>query len=260
MPAVAEEGGMGAGVQVVCSEEGVMEAQPYRVKVTVRNNKLLEAIEQAGYSTCADFCRASGLGQSDVGQMIGMKTAPLLKSGEFSALAMALMEVLGAAPGDLWSDEQLTLKLKRNTAERAIDREEALALMRHSGELFEQATPLENALRDERTALCKKALEMLTPREQELLELRFGFDGSDGNTLDELAEAFGVTRERIRQLEARALRKLRHPARSSVLRAVRDHATDEDVAQAEKEAMEQRAARWWEDTACRSEKAWTEGQ
>ena len=61
-------------------------------------------------------------------------------------------------------------------------------------------------------------LDSLTDREKRVLELRFGLGDGRGRTLEEVGKEFGVTRERIRQIEAKALRKLRHPARSKPLR------------------------------------------
>jgi len=61
-------------------------------------------------------------------------------------------------------------------------------------------------------------LETLTDREQKVLRLRFGLDDGRGRTLEEVGKEFNVTRERIRQIEAKALRKLRHPSRSKKLR------------------------------------------
>ena len=58
-----------------------------------------------------------------------------------------------------------------------------------------------------------EALAQLTPREQRILNMRFGIGGAPEQTLQEVAKVFGVTRERIRQIEAKALQKLRHPAR-----------------------------------------------
>ncbi len=63
-----------------------------------------------------------------------------------------------------------------------------------------------------------EVLGSLTPREQRVLELRFGLDDGRARTLEEVGQVFGVTRERIRQIEAKALRKLRHPSRSKKLK------------------------------------------
>jgi RNA polymerase primary sigma factor len=64
----------------------------------------------------------------------------------------------------------------------------------------------------------RNALEALTEREREVLEMRFGLKDGQDHTLEEVGQHFRVTRERIRQIEAKALRKLRHPTRSRPLR------------------------------------------
>ena len=61
-------------------------------------------------------------------------------------------------------------------------------------------------------------LKTLTPREEKVLSLRFGLEDGHSRTLEEVGQEFNVTRERIRQIEAKALRKLRHPSRSKKLR------------------------------------------
>ena len=63
-----------------------------------------------------------------------------------------------------------------------------------------------------------RSLDTLTPREKKVLELRFGIVDGRTRTLEEVGKEFNVTRERIRQIEAKALRKLRHPSRSKKLR------------------------------------------
>ena len=63
-----------------------------------------------------------------------------------------------------------------------------------------------------------KVLSSLSPREERVLRMRFGIGVNNDHTLEEVGKEFDVTRERIRQIEAKAIRKLRHPARSQHLR------------------------------------------
>ena len=66
----------------------------------------------------------------------------------------------------------------------------------------------------------RKTLRALTPREEKILRMRFGIDEKDSHTLEEVGKVFNVTRERIRQIEGKALRKLCHPARSKQLNVI----------------------------------------
>ena len=66
--------------------------------------------------------------------------------------------------------------------------------------------------------LLYKVMETLTKRERLVLELRFGWNDGRPRTLEEVGKEFNVTRERIRQIEAKALRKMRHPSRSKVIK------------------------------------------
>ena len=79
-------------------------------------------------------------------------------------------------------------------------------------------SPFESASRSLLKMHIDDVLDTLSPREMRVLELRFGLKDGRNRTLEEVGREFGVTRERIRQIEAKALRKLRHPSRSKRLK------------------------------------------
>ncbi|EXI75973.1 MAG TPA: RNA polymerase sigma factor RpoD [Candidatus Accumulibacter phosphatis] len=96
----------------------------------------------------------------------------------------------------------------------------------HLGDFIEdQATlaPTEAALYSSLRFITKDVLDTLTPREAKVLRMRFGIEMNTDHTLEEVGKQFDVTRERIRQIEAKALRKLRHPSRSDKLRSFLDN-------------------------------------
>ncbi|MCA0935315.1 RNA polymerase sigma factor RpoD [Vibrio alginolyticus] len=95
----------------------------------------------------------------------------------------------------------------------------------HLGDFIEDTTlelPLDSATATSLKGATKDVLAGLTPREAKVLRMRFGIDMNTDHTLEEVGKQFDVTRERIRQIEAKALRKLRHPSRSETLRSFLD--------------------------------------
>ena len=92
----------------------------------------------------------------------------------------------------------------------------------HLGDFIEDtsvASPIDQATAESLRETTHAVLSQLTPREAKVLRMRFGIDLSTDHTLEEVGKQFDVTRERIRQIEAKALRKLRHPSRSEQLRS-----------------------------------------
>ena len=92
----------------------------------------------------------------------------------------------------------------------------------HLGDFIEDtsvASPIDSATTESLRETTHSVLAQLTPREAKVLRMRFGIDMNTDHTLEEVGKQFDVTRERIRQIEAKALRKLRHPSRSEQLRS-----------------------------------------
>ena len=95
----------------------------------------------------------------------------------------------------------------------------------HLGDFIEDnnnMAPADAAMHTSLQEVTKEVLESLTPREAKVLRMRFGIDMNTDHTLEEVGKQFDVTRERIRQIEAKALRKLRHPTRSERLKSFLD--------------------------------------
>jgi RNA polymerase sigma factor (sigma-70 family) len=200
----------------------------YRVKVIVKNNLLLSAIEAEGYTSITTFCKDKGLKLHSVADFINLKAAPILSDGGFSDSAKALMEVLGAAPNDLWTDVQLYQKLRKNNSSFNTNAESLnAALIEHQ---MERLIAPDAYAESNDTALKKRVadcLNSITESEKNVLLARF----EDDLTLEEVAKTIrtpsGIysTRERIRQIEAKALRKLKHPSRADGLRDFVDTGT-----------------------------------
>jgi RNA polymerase primary sigma factor len=92
----------------------------------------------------------------------------------------------------------------------------------HLGDFIEDGnilSPIESATTSSLSEITREVLSSLTSREAKVLRMRFGIDMNTDHTLEEVGKQFDVTRERIRQIEAKALRKLRHPSRSDMLRS-----------------------------------------
>ena len=191
----------------------------YNVKVTVRNNLILKAIKDFGYTNLNNFAKATGMGVTGLYSLVNLMEPPVGVKGEFIKPAKELMEVLGACPSELWTDEQLTLRLDSNRSERVMSKEALqIAMQSNARSLIGLDYPEQKMVEEDMVRVVTNKLDNLTPREAEILRFRFGFDGGIGHTLEEVGAKFKLTRERIRHIEAHALRKLRHPSNSDDLK------------------------------------------
>lgn len=193
----------------------------YRVKVTIRNNLLLSLIEEHGYTSLAKFAKDHELNYGNLVEFVALKKSPIGTDGNFLRTAQQLMEIFGASPSDLWSQEQLTMKLPKNYSEYKVAKEELAELAHNFSAITGQIThesPEEALYKKELVGLTSGILGRLTPREAKVLALRWGLDGTNReHTLDEVGAAFDLSKERIRQIESKAMRKIRHPRNQDTL-------------------------------------------
>lgn len=176
----------------------------FSVKITVRNARLLRALQEAGYETQADLARAMSRNVSHVNALFSFRSSPLLASGEWSDLAMDISSFLHLEPEELWPEQLKNILLRKNSREISLSADEMKAI----------AAPRKMEI--DRKSL-DRLLNGLSPKDKKVLVLRYGLDGGGEMTLDQVAKEFGVTRERIRQHEMRAIRTMKRPSLSKYL-------------------------------------------
>lgn len=186
------------------------------MEVKFRNNIILRRMEELGFKTVAELCRQAGLDNGQVGELINMKELPLNKKGSWRPVVTQLAEFFNCLPEDMFSEEQLETKLEKNRAfaEFTFGQVQTLIATNDATRLLPEKVAEESELK----RLIAEMLGTLTKQEEKVIRARFGIGTKDDSTLEEVAVQFGLTRERIRQIEAKALRRLRQPPHSAYLR------------------------------------------
>jgi len=180
----------------------------YIVQIKIKNGPLLRAIRSRGYKSANAFALACGVSATQVGKFLMLKLAPLTKTGKWAPSVELMAHTLRLPPEFLFPEQHLTQALKRSTGEFELARDDVQFFLTQEVE-----NPEQHLLRDEMVATLTSALQGVSPRIERVLRLRFGMGVDEEQTLDEVAKVFGVGRERIRQMEAKGLRQLKHPAR-----------------------------------------------
>jgi RNA polymerase primary sigma factor len=180
----------------------------YQIDIRIKNGLILQKIKQQGYESLAAFCRATTVCLHSLHQLLAFKRSPLDTKGNYRPIVYKLCETLNCVPEELFTAQQMDLELKSNKRTLLVNEAE----MRHHLERFNDVKSLEDQRMDEQLhETLNNTLEQLTAREQKVLDMRFGLTDGISHTLEEIGINFGVNRERIRQIEAKALRKLRNP-------------------------------------------------
>lgn len=199
-------------------------SKDFSVTVTVRNARLQAAMRENGFSTAGALAKAAKISGTMVGRYLALKLSPYNSAGELRLSVLRLSGVLRRLPDDLFPPSFLRRCLEINSVTVEMDERDVAAIMAPA----RSRTPEGALLLSSALGSIDAALATLRPRERRVLELRFGLDGGGERTLDDVAEGMGVTRARIRQIEAKAVRKLRHPSRAPALSsALEDIEADE---------------------------------
>lgn len=186
-----------------------------RIELRTRNNVLWHAIFDL-YPSVAEFCRRHRFNQQDVGRLLNLAFSPYLSSGEPRPLARRLSEITGIGVSVLFPlalyDGQIPRQLSAEVTSARW-----LAETAHRAALAPGVDADLDAER--RRAALAVALERLPARTARVLRLRFGLE-ADGEeqSLAAVGVAIGVSTERVRQIEAKALRMLRRPSFDRLLR------------------------------------------
>ena len=167
--------------------------EDFNIKVSVRNGRLLRAI-RAKYDSVAELSRQLVRGRSQVNALVTMKLKPFNHKG-WTDLALDVAAMVGKEPEDLWPDHLRELQLAKSTSEMEVGLDSVKSIMQDGS--TEKTLSQFSAISD--------LSRGLSPRERRCISLRFALNQS----LEETAKVMGVTRDRARLIECKALRKMR---------------------------------------------------
>lgn len=183
----------------------------------MRNNRL-KGLRVRARMTQADLGKACGIGKAMIGQLESFRT---VSPGAREKVA----QFFGRS--STWMFPPWMKCITKSRVVRKVGKNELTAtqfalLEEHEKTRRLLPSPEESAIEshDQQVAgiVIKAAMNNLKPREKQILELRYGLNGKEEHSLEKLSEMFQVTRERIRQIESKAMRRLRHPTRSEQLK------------------------------------------
>ena len=173
----------------------------YRLQIKVKNAKLARKIEDAGFDSVAAFCRSVNLTQTAVGNCLNLKTSVYCKNFTVRKTPKTIADYFMCEPEDLFPEEVWYDSISKNEFFKDVSSSQVLNLTAQAKSI----PALENMIDMEN--LVDELLNHVTEREKGILLMRF----DDGMTLDEVGVVEGVTGKRVRDIQNKALRKLRNP-------------------------------------------------
>ena len=184
------------------------------IKHQLFNNEVRSRRLERGLSQIALAIKC-GLGKARISQIETFRKYPSEEQAKriSEALNSTIEELFPRWIEEL-KDKRTSIVTSQLVTERLLEHPELKMLPSGTDDIEQVVDEIDTELMNRE---LNKVLDTLNPREQKVLELRFGLKDGRPRTLEEVGKEFGVTRERIRQIEAKALRKLRHPARAGKL-------------------------------------------
>lgn len=192
--------------------DGLHDAPEFLVRVSVKNNRLHKMRTEAGL-TVGQLREKTGVNLGTYAKLVGLRLSPKTKKGKWRIPVKRLAKFFKCCEEDLFPpnlesviNPSASKEVRADEIAQLCAPQEQLRLMAPDPEQVIIGEEVKHALYDE--------LGTLTAREETVIRMRFGLGDEKESTLEEIGKHFGVGRQRIREIEAKALHKLRHPARA----------------------------------------------
>ena len=182
--------------------------EDFNVKITVRNNRLLQAIRKK-YESVADLSRKMGRSQGAVNALVTMKVKPINEKG-WTELASDVAAMVGKEPVEIWPEHLQDIRLSTSTSEFTIDMDGVKQIMSDNS--------------TEKMIAHSQVLQQLDTRlndtQKKVIDMRF----NQNMSLEETGKVLGLSRERVRQIECKSLRMMKYDAKvNGYLTSVMNH-------------------------------------
>lgn len=176
----------------------------YRIKITIRNDRLLSAIEGMGHESVMSFCKRYNLPYTSTNDIISGKTPPLKNDGSLTTRCKDLLEILGVNIEEVFTERQME-GFGKTTFETKVKEKDLLQIVNPAKN--QEVRAIESDVSSKITEIMSRCL---SPREEKVIRMRYGINPDKHcYTLEEIGLEFKATRERVKQIEIRALNKFK---------------------------------------------------